>query len=92
MNISPGKGLENLVVDEDRMVANLESTKGLVYSQAVLLELIDTGMTRDEAYRLVQRNAMKTWDGEGTLVEHLLGDGSLLGGPPRGGRGQGSGD
>lgn len=64
----------NLVVDEDRMVANLESTKGLVYSQAVLLELIDTGMTRDEAYRLVQRNAMKTWDGEGTLVEHLLGD------------------
>ena len=39
--------VDNLVVDEERMLANLESTKGLVYSQAVLLALIDTGMTRD---------------------------------------------
>jgi adenylosuccinate lyase len=66
--------VENLVVDEDRMLSNLESTKGLVYSQAVLLALIDSGFTRDEAYRLVQRNAMATWDGEGTLLDHLLAD------------------
>lgn len=66
--------VENMVVDEERMAANLESTKGLVYSQAVLLELIDTGLTRDEAYRLVQRNAMKTWDGDGTLLDHLIAD------------------
>jgi len=66
--------IENLIVDDERMLANLESTKGLVYSQAVLLALIDSGLTRDEAYRLVQHNAMKTWDGNGTLSENLLGD------------------
>ncbi len=70
--------IENLVVDEERMLSNLDSTKGLVYSQAVLLELIDTGLTRDEAYRIVQRNAMKTWDGSGTLHEHLLADPDVL--------------
>jgi adenylosuccinate lyase len=66
--------VDGLVVDEDRMLTNLESTKGLVYSQTVLLELIGTGLTRDEAYRIVQRSAMKTWDGSGTLHENLLGD------------------
>ncbi|GMQ94712.1 MAG: adenylosuccinate lyase [Acidimicrobiia bacterium] len=70
--------VENLVVDTDRMAENLESTKGLVYSQTVLLELINTGMTRDEAYRIVQRNAMKTWDGSGTLRENLAADGEVL--------------
>jgi len=66
--------VESLVVDTDRMADNLESAKGLVYSQAVLLELVDTGLTRDEAYRLVQRNAIKTWDGSGTLRENLASD------------------
>jgi adenylosuccinate lyase len=70
--------VENLVVDEDRMLSNLESTKGLVYSQAVLLALIDSGLTRDEAYRLVQRSAMTTWDGGGTLLDHLLADPDVL--------------
>ena len=70
--------IENLVVDTDRMLANLETTKGLVYSQAVLLALIDSGLTRDEAYRLVQQNAMMTWDGEGTLLENLLADSDVL--------------
>ena len=66
--------VENLVVDEERMMSNLETTKGLVFSQAVLLKLIETGLTRDEAYRLVQRNAMAAWDGEGTLEENLSAD------------------
>jgi len=66
--------IDNLVVDTDRLAANLESTRGLVYSQAVLLTLIDTGMTRDEAYRIVQRNAMKTWDEGGNLRDHLAAD------------------
>lgn len=70
--------IESLVVDDNRMRANLESTGGLVYSQAVLLALIDSGLTRDEAYRLVQRNAMKAWDGDGTLLENLLADGDVL--------------
>jgi adenylosuccinate lyase len=69
--------VSNLVVDTDRMTANLESTRGLVYSQAVLLALIDTGMTRDEAYVIVQRNAMGTWDDGGTLRERLADDPDL---------------
>ena len=64
----------NLVVDTDRMEANLAATRGLVYSQAVLLALIEDGLTRDAAYRIVQRNAMKTWDEGGTLMEHLRDD------------------
>ncbi|MGI9666146.1 MAG: adenylosuccinate lyase [Acidimicrobiia bacterium] len=68
------KLIDNLVVDEDRMAANLASTRGLVYSQAVLLALIDEGMTRDEAYRIVQRNAMQAWDEGGTLQERLSSD------------------
>jgi adenylosuccinate lyase len=56
------------------MAANLLATKGLVYSQAVLLEIVDSGRTRDEAYQIVQRNAMKTWDDGGTLLEHLQAD------------------
>jgi adenylosuccinate lyase len=64
----------NLVVDTERMAENLASTRGLVYSQAVLLALIDRGMTRDEAYRIVQRNAMKTWDEGGMLKDHLSAD------------------
>ncbi len=70
--------VENLIVDTDRMAENLESTRGLVYSQAVLLGLIDAGMTRDEAYRIVQRNAMKTWDGSGTLQENLAADANVI--------------
>jgi adenylosuccinate lyase len=70
--------VENLVVDQDRMLANLESTKGLVYSQAVLLALIDSGLTRDEAYHLVQRNAMATWDSTETLLSNLLADHNVL--------------
>ena len=56
------------------MVANLESTKGLVYSQAVLLALIDAGLTRDEAYRIVHRTAMAAWDEGGTLHDRLAAD------------------
>ena len=63
----------NLVVDEDRMLHNLNSTQGLVFSQAVLLQLVEGGLTRDDAYRIVQRNAMRAWD-EGLRLRDLLGD------------------
>jgi len=66
--------VENLVVDSERMTANLESTNGLVFSQAALLALVESGMTRDEAYRLVQRNAMASWDGKGQLKVLLMAD------------------
>ena len=66
--------LEDLVVDTDRMAANLESTKGLVHSQAVLLAIVDTGMTRDDAYRIVQRNALRAWEGDDDLQTLLAAD------------------
>ena len=66
--------VEGLVVDADRMRANLDATHGLVYSQAVLLALVEQGMTRDQAYRIVQRSAMTAWDGGGTLSDLLAAD------------------
>jgi adenylosuccinate lyase len=54
--------LEGLVVDADRMRANLDASFGLVFSQPVLLALVQAGATRDDAYRIVQRNAMQAWD------------------------------
>lgn len=66
--------IDNLVVDSDRMLSNLDSTQGLVFSQAVLLALIETGLSRDESYRIVQRNAMTAWDTGAHLKDLLLGD------------------
>ena len=54
--------LDGLVLYPERMRANLEATRGLIYSSRVLLALVDTGMLREEAYVVVQRNAMKVWD------------------------------
>lgn len=54
--------IDNLVVYPERMIENLNMTFGLVHSQKVLLHLTNNGMARQEAYVLVQRNAMRTWD------------------------------
>ena len=70
--------VETLVVDTKRMETNLAATRGLVYSQAVLLALVDAGLTRDEAYRVVQRNAMAAWDEGGSLLERLSGDPEMI--------------
>ena len=53
-----------LVVDAGRMRRNLEASHGLVFSQRVLLALVAAGLARDEAYRLVQRSALRAWDEE----------------------------
>jgi len=66
--------VEDLVVDEERMMANLESTNGLVFSQAALLALVESGLSRDAAYRIVQRNAMEAWDHKGHLRDLLGAD------------------
>jgi adenylosuccinate lyase len=63
--------LSGLVVFPDRMQANLDASYGLVFSQPVLLGLVASGMSRDDAYRVVQRNAMQAWD-EGTDFRSLL--------------------
>ena len=66
--------VEGLVVDTDRMLANLEATRGLVYSQAVLLALVKEGSSRDDAYRVVQENAMKAWETGAQLRDLLAAD------------------
>jgi adenylosuccinate lyase len=53
--------IDNLVVDEERMLANLGQSYRLVFSGAVLLALVDKGMLRDDAYRVVQDSAMHAW-------------------------------
>lgn len=64
--------VEGLVVNPDRMRQVIDSSFGLVYSQRVLLGLVERGLTREEAYALVQRNAMRAWD-EGRPLRELLG-------------------
>jgi adenylosuccinate lyase len=66
--------LDGLRVDAKRMRANLESTRGLVFSQAILIALVKKGLTREDAYAIVQRAAMKTWDGAKTFKQNLLAD------------------
>ncbi len=66
--------VENLVVYPERMQANLDKLGGLVHSQRVLLALTQAGVSREDAYRLVQRNAMPVWRGEGQFLELLKAD------------------
>jgi adenylosuccinate lyase len=73
------KLVEDLVVRPERMLAVLESSHGLVYSQRVLLGLVESGLTREEAYALVQRNAMRAWDEGRPLGELLEGDPEVAG-------------
>jgi len=62
--------VETLQVYPDRMAENLALTKGLYFSQSVLLALTRAGSERKNAYEAVQRAAMKTWKGEGTFAEN----------------------
>ena len=66
--------IDNLEVFPERMSENLEASHGLVFSQPVLLALVAAGMTRDDAYRVVQRNAMAAWDERRTFRDLLEGD------------------
>jgi len=63
--------IAGLEVDEYRMRDNLELTRGLIYSQRIMLALIDTGIGRQEAYKMVQRNAQKVWRGENDKASFL---------------------
>jgi adenylosuccinate lyase len=63
--------VSGLVVDADRMRANLDSTGGLIYTSAVLLELVEAGMSREDAYAVVQAAAMATWQ-SGTPFRETL--------------------
>jgi adenylosuccinate lyase len=71
--------LEGLAVYPERMVRNLEASMGLVHSQSVLTALLAKGIQREEAYALVQRNAMAAWDEERPLAELLKSDPDVTG-------------
>ena len=66
--------VDKLIVYPDNMRINLNRLGGLVHSQRVLLALTQKGVTREDAYRLVQRNAMKAWAGDGDLLSLLKAD------------------
>lgn len=66
--------IDKLVVYPERMRANLEKGGGIVHSQRVLLALTQAGVSRDDAYRLVQRNAMTAWQGGGDFLALLKAD------------------
>ncbi|MGA8265760.1 MAG: adenylosuccinate lyase [Ignavibacteriaceae bacterium] len=66
------KLISNLLVYPDNMLKNLNITRGLVFSQKVLLKLVDKGLTREDAYKLVQDSAMKVWADQGkSLLSEL---------------------
>ncbi len=66
--------VKNLVVHEKNMLKNTNKFGGIVYSQRVLLKLIEKGLTREEAYRLVQRNALDAFENDGDFRINLLND------------------
>ncbi|MGY6662175.1 MAG: adenylosuccinate lyase [Glycocaulis sp.] len=69
--------IEGLIVHGDRCRENLEAHGGIHNSQRVLLALTQAGASREDSYRLVQRNGMKTWDEGGKLADHLKADGEV---------------
>jgi len=71
--------VDGLVVHADRMRANLDLSHGLVFSHRLLLALVDSGLGRDEAYRLVQRHAMQAWEHERDFRELVGADSEIVG-------------
>jgi len=70
--------IDTLLVYPERMEQNFDTSYGLTLSQTLLLALTGKGLTREDAYRLVQRNAMKSWEEKIQLKELVLKDNELL--------------
>jgi adenylosuccinate lyase len=71
--------IKNLVVYPENMSRNLNQMKGLVFSQKILLDLTQAGVSREDSYRLVQRNAMKVWEQGADFQTELLADQEVVG-------------
>ena len=69
--------IKDLSVYPQNMAANLDKSLGLVFSQRVLLALVDKGLAREDAYRLVQKNAMRSWEEKTLFKENLMNDGEV---------------
>ena len=70
--------IKDMVVYPDRMLENLESNRGLVFSPRVMLKLVENGLDRDDAYDIVQRHSMETWDKNLDFRDLLLKDRKVL--------------
>jgi adenylosuccinate lyase len=66
--------ISNLNVYPERMKENLEKTKGLIFSQKIMLDLTERGLSREEAYRIVQGISMRVWQSQAEFEKLLLGD------------------
>jgi adenylosuccinate lyase len=75
--------IETIFVYPERMMANLESTRGLVFSGQLLLDLVESGVSREEAYRLVQSHAMRAWKQDLDFRALILNDPEISGRVPR---------
>lgn len=71
--------IEKLMVYPQRMLKNLESTGGLIFSGQLLLDLAEAGMLREDAYRLVQKHAMNAWQNELVFRDLVTQDGEITG-------------
>jgi adenylosuccinate lyase len=70
--------MENLIVYPEKMISNLNMTRGLLFSQKVLLKLVEKGVSREDAYAIVQRNAMKSWKENMEFKQLLLDDSDVM--------------
>ena len=75
--------LDTMFVYPERMQANLDSTRGLVFSGQLLLDLVEHGVSREEAYRLVQSHAMRAWKEGLNFRELVLSDKTITDRVPR---------
>jgi len=75
--------IETMFVYPDRMIANLESTRGLVFSGQLLLDLVEAGVSREDAYRLVQSHAMRAWKEDLDFRKLIVNDPEIRGKVPR---------
>jgi adenylosuccinate lyase len=71
--------IDGLIVDPERMRRNVDATRGLVFSHRLLLALVDSGLPRDDAYRLVQRHAMRAWEEEADFAQLVRDDPDIAG-------------
>ncbi|RLB25847.1 MAG: adenylosuccinate lyase, partial [Deltaproteobacteria bacterium] len=69
---------DGLVVHPENMARNMEITRGLVFSQQVLMKLAEKGIERQKAYVMVQRNALRVWEGGGSFKELILKDQEIM--------------
>ena len=75
--------IETMFVYPERMMANLESTRGLIFSGQLLLDLVEHGVSREDAYRLVQGHAMRAWKEGLNFHDLVLGDKEITSKVPR---------